>query len=257
MRAVDIRAEGTSGKTARINASFRKNWKYYTQEALGLAIFMASACFFSGLFFGHSGYFASGLPATFRQILLGLIMGLTALFIFYSPLTSGSGSHINPAVTLAFFRVGKIGPWDTLFYMIFQVTGGTLAVYLMGYWMGDNLTAAPLHYVVTVPGKYGPVAAAIAEFIIAVVMMWVVLFTPDYTRLKKYTRVIAGILVCVNVIVVGPISGFGMNPARSFASALPAHIWTAFWIYLIMPVAGMLGAAEIYLYARRKLTVDS
>jgi hypothetical protein len=43
-----------------------------------------------------------------------------------------------------------------------------------------------------------------------------------------------------------------MNPARSLASALPANIWTAFWIYLFVPFAGMLLAAEFYLFVETK-----
>ena len=37
-----------------------------------------------------------------------------------------------------------------------------------------------------------------------------------------------------------------INPARSFGSALPAQLWTAFWIYLLAPPIGMLAAAELY-----------
>ena len=118
--------------------------------------------------------------------------------------------------------------------------------------MGDNLTAAPLYFVITVPGKYGETAAAITEFVIAFVMMTMILFTSSDRRLKKYTRIFSAILVCVYAIVAGPVSGFGMNPARSFASALPAKIWTDFWIYLFTPFAGMLGAAEFYLLVRSK-----
>jgi aquaporin Z len=58
------------------------------------------------------------------------------------------------------------------------------------------------------------------------------------------------------VIVAGPISGFGMNPARSFASALPANIWTVFWIYLFAPFIGMLLAAEFYLFVERRKVND-
>jgi aquaporin Z len=138
------------------------------------------------------------------------------------------------------------------------VAGGTVTVYLMAVLMGGNLTDAPLHYVVTVPGKYGLRGAAIAEFIIAFIMMAMVLFTSDNPRLKNHTRIFAGCLVCLNVTFVGPISGFGMNPARSFASAFPAHIYTAFWIYIFMPLAGMLGATEVYAFMRRpKRTVES
>src|SRR6185436_16362670 len=44
MRAMPIRIySGKSGFT-QMKASFRKNWIHYLQEALGLAIFMISAC---------------------------------------------------------------------------------------------------------------------------------------------------------------------------------------------------------------------
>ncbi len=252
MRAVDIRVSRVFYGAALIKACFRKNWKFYLQEALGLGIFMASACFFSGIFFGEHGRFSTSLPWSLQQGILGIMMGLTALLIFYSPVTSPSGSHINPAVTLAFYRLGKISFWDSFFYILFQFTGGTSTVYLMERLMGKNLSAAPLHDVVTVPGRFGTAAAAITEFIIAWIMMAMILFTSDHRILKKYTRVFAGILVSIFVIVAGPVSGFGMNPARSFASALPARVWTAFWIYLIIPIMGMLAAVEFYLLNRRK-----
>jgi aquaporin Z len=37
-----------------------------------------------------------------------------------------------------------------------------------------------------------------------------------------------------------------MNPARSFASALPAGLWTGAWIYFTAPVIGMLTAAATF-----------
>jgi aquaporin Z len=92
------------------------------------------------------------------------------------------------------------------------------------------------------------VPVIIVEFIIACLTMTMVLFTSASDRFKKYTRIFAACMVCLWVIIAGPISGFGMNPARSFASALPSGIWSAFWIYLVVPFAGMLCAAEIFLY---------
>jgi aquaporin Z len=184
-------------------------------------------------------------------ILAGILMGSTALFIFYSPLTSPSGSHINPAVTLSFLRLGRICPRDALFYIIFQFAGGLMAVYGMGFLMGESLKRPPVNYVTTVPGRYGIWPAAGIEFGIAVIMMSMVLFTSDNQYLKKYTRYIAACFVCLYVIIAGPVSGFGMNPARSLASALPAQIWTSFWIYMLVPVIGMLSAAELYLLIHR------
>lgn len=221
-------------------------------EALGLAIFMISACFFSALLESQSSQVHRALAdSSDRVLIMGIMMGLTALFIFYSPFTSPSGSQINPAVTIAFLRLGKIQKWDAIYYIIFQFIGGTLAVYIMAGLMGDMLTASPVNFAVTVPGKHGLWAAAFAEFFIAFIMMCTVLFTSDHKKLKKYTRMIAAFLVCINVIVAGPVSGFGMNPARTFASALPANTWTAFWIYLFIPVIAMLCAAEYYLFWKK------
>src|SRR5690242_9505688 len=43
-----------------------------------------------------------------------------------------------------------------------------------------------------------------------------------------------------------PYSGMSMNPARTFASALPVNVWTAWWVYFTAPSLGMLLAAELY-----------
>ncbi len=113
--------------------------------------------------------------------------------------------------------------------------------------MGNILTDAPVKSVVTVPGKDGVLAAALTEFVIAFLMITMVLFTSASKRLKKYSRIIVACLVCIFVIFVGPVSGFGMNPARSFASAFAANTYTSFWIYLFIPFAGMVTAAECFI----------
>ena len=242
---------GTSGAT-QMKAAFKKNRKHYLQEALGLAIFMFSACFFGALLFSEKSYWYHAFPgAMMRTILMGVAMGSTALFIFYSPWTAPSGSQINPAVTITFLRLDKMCRYDALFFILFQIIGGTLAVYVMQLLMGGILIEAPVNSVATIPGKHGMWWALITELIIAFITMSMILFTSTHTKLKKYTRIFAGCLVCTWVIVAGPVSGFGMNPARSLASAIPAGIWTAFWIYLIIPFAGMLLAAEFFLFAER------
>jgi len=253
MRAIDIRITSAEAGFLRMKTVFKKNWKHYLQEAFGLAIFMMSACLFGGLLESNRGLLHNLIPGPLtRSIITGALMGATALFIFYSPLTSPSGSHINPAVTISFLRLGKMCHWDALFYILFQFAGGTVAVYIMAILMRDVLTAPPVNFVVTVPGKSGSLAAAITELIIAFITMTIVLFTSENEKLKKFSRIITACLVCCYVIFAGPISGFGMNPARSFASALPAKIWTGFWIYAFVPFLGMLSATEVFLLRKRK-----
>jgi len=220
---------------------------HYLQEALGLAIFMISACFFGAMLEGRNSSWHLAIPGSFaRTVIMGLLMGLTALLIFYSPFTSPSGSHINPVVTLTFLRLGKMCHWDAVFYVLFQFTGGTVAVFIMQWIMGSILTNPPVNSVATIPGNSGIVPAFAMEFFMAFVTMTMVLFTSASKKFKNFTRIFAGCLVCTWVITGGRISGFGMNPARTFASALPAHIWTAYWLYVLAPLTGMLTAAEFF-----------
>src|SRR3954452_1980214 len=78
--------------------AFKHHWKLYLMEALGLAIFMISACFFAGFFYSPASFANKALAGDTRNILNGILMAATAIFIFYSPFTSPSGAHINPAV---------------------------------------------------------------------------------------------------------------------------------------------------------------
>jgi aquaporin Z len=38
-----------------------------------------------------------------------------------------------------------------------------------------------------------------------------------------------------------------MNPARTFASAVPAQVWTGLWLYFAAPLLGMMVAGKVYL----------
>jgi aquaporin Z len=253
MRAMPIRIITGKSGWVQMKTSFKKNRKHYLQEALGLALFMISACFFGAMLFSERSSWHQAIPGgILKNILMGIAMGATALIIFYSPWTSPSGSQINPAVTLTFLRLDKMCRYDALFFILFQIIGGTAAVYVMQLLMGGILTDAPVNSAATIPGKAGIWGAMITELVIAFLTMSMVLFTSNNNKLKKFTRIFAGFLVCTWVIVAAPMSGFGMNPARSFASALPSGVWTAFWIYLIIPVAGMLLAAEFYLLIEKR-----
>lgn len=237
----------------QLKAAFKKNWKHYLQEALGLGIFMISACFFGALIFSKQSFWYHLFPSDLtRNIAMGLLMGLTALFIFYSRWTAPSGSQINPAVTLTFWRLDRMCRYDAVFFILFQIAGGTVAVFMMQALMGELLTGNPVHSVATIPGKYGAIAAFVTEIIIAFITMSWVLFSSRHPQWQGYTRIIAACLVCTWVILAGPLSGFGMNPARSLASAIPSGVWTSFWIYLLAPFTGMLLAAEVHLMSGKR-----
>ena len=104
---------------------------------------------------------------------------------------------------------------------------------------GSAFTAPPVSSVVTLPSPpHGSGTAFAAELVIAFGMMATIL-TVSSSRLAACTGVFAGLLVATYISVEAPFSGMSINPARTFASALPSGVWTHFWLYLLAPVAGM------------------
>ncbi len=93
-------------------------------EAAGLATFMISASVFTILLYHPASPMVTVWPEFLRRVIVGVAMGLTAVAIVYSPWGQQSGAHLNPAVTLTFFRLGKVAPWDAVFYVLAQFAGG-------------------------------------------------------------------------------------------------------------------------------------
>jgi aquaporin Z len=233
--------------------SLRAHWPEYVFEALGLGVFMLSACLCTALLeYAGSPVHQAITDATLRRALLGLGMGLTATGIVYSPWGQRSGAHINPAVTLAFLRLGKIPAWDAAFYIPAQFIGSTLGVLLSAALIPHVIADHAVRFGATVPGEYGVTGALIAELAIAFVLMSVVLLLGSFEKSAPYGGAATGALVTLYVFVVAPISGFGMNPARTAGSAVVSGIWTAWWVYIFAPPLAMLLAAEIHLRLRRE-----
>ena len=224
-----------------------RHWPEYLMEAVGLGLFMISAAVTTAAFeYPHSPLHDLFTDPTLRRILIGVAMGLTAIGLIYSPWGKRSGAHLNPAVTLTFFRLGKIRGGDALGYIAAQFVGGTIGLWLVAQVLGLAIEHPDVNYVVTVPGSNGTAIAFAAETIISFGLMLVVLVVSNRPSLNQWTGVFAGALVATYIAMEAPLSGMSMNPARTFASALPAQLWTDYWLYLTAPLSGMLLAAECY-----------
>jgi len=229
--------------------TLKKHLPEYLMEASELGLFMVSAGVFTILFEAPGSPVHQAIAnADLRRFLIGVAMGTTAIALIYSPWGKQSGAHMNPAVTLTFYQAGKVKRQDAIFYIVFQCLGGLAGVSLVALLFGNLFTQPPVNYVVTVPGWLGWMGAVLGELVIAFIMMMMVLFTSNHKKLNRYTGIFAGCLVMLYVTFEAPLSGFGMNPARSFASALLAQNWTAFWLYVLVPPLGMLTASALYQY---------
>lgn len=228
--------------------SLLHHWPEYLMEAAELGIFMLSACLF-GVLLEHSGSpVKMAIPDPFaRRALMGIAMGVTAIAIVYSPWGKQSGAHFNPAMTYAFFKLGKIEKWDAAFYILSQFAGGISGVLIATLFVGESLANSSVNYVVTLPGGCGVAMAFVGEFLIAFILMYVVLIVSNTERIARYTGFFAGTLVALYITLEAPLSGMSMNPARTFGSALPAMRWDAIWIYFVAPSLAMVAASAAYI----------
>jgi MIP family channel proteins len=233
-----------------VGEALRRDWPEYLIEAAGLGLFMFSACLVVSLLEYPRSPIHGMLPdAMIRRAVVGLAMGLTAVGIIYSPWGRRSGAHLNPALTLTFWRLGKVAPWDAALYIAGQFVGGLAGVLAARAWIGSAVADASVNYAATVPGPSGPIVAFVAETAITFVLMLVVL-TLSNSRWEGFTGLACGALIAVYITVEAPLSGMSMNPARTLASALPGGTYAALWVYFTAPLIGMFLAADLYGWMR-------
>jgi aquaporin Z len=234
----------------------RRHWPEYLTEAAGLGLFMISASAFGVLLFHPASPVVATIPSNFtRTALMGLSMALTAVALIYNRWGKQSGAHFNPAVTLTFYRLGKVARRDALAYVLAQFVGGAAGMSLASATLAPWLGHPDVNFVATLPGKLGPGVAWLAEFVMTFLLMMVVLTVSNTPRLARFTGLWAAACVFLFITFEAPLSGMSLNPARTFASALIAQNWTALWVYFTAPTAGMLTAAGVILQVRGRSSV--
>lgn len=240
-----------AGVFDRFKEAFAAHWPEYLMEAALIGSFLFAACTFTLALQHPSSPVRRAISSILaRRLLTGILMGLTAIALIYSPWGQRSGAHFNPSVTLTFYRLGKIPGLDAAFYILCQFAGAVIGVETAAVLLGNRLANPNVQFAATHPGDAGQSVAVLGEFIISFLLMSMVLHTSNNMRFRKFTGLFAGLLVATYITVESPYSGMSMNPARSFGSALPSGIWHAFWIYLLVPPLAMFTAAELYLWMR-------
>lgn len=251
--AASMHANPSEAEALGIAASLRRHWPEYLMEFGQMSYFLFCTCLFAVLLEHPSSpvrhFVANSLV---RRALMGLSVGTTVVALIKSPWGKQSGGHINPAMTLAFYRLGKVAHWDAVFYAAAQFSGaigGVLTAMLL------LLRSAPgngaIRYAITAPGMYGSTIAFLAEVTISFLLMIMVLLVMDRPSLRPHTPYFVGSLYAVNITFESPLSGMSMNPARTFGPAACSGYWRSLWIYFIAPTAGMLVAALVFLRMHR------
>lgn len=223
--------------------ALRRHWPEYAIEAGFLALFVLAAGVASAWLQATASPAPSDLAT--RRLLAGVATGGVLMALIYSPWGRRSGSHLNPAITLAYLRLGKMGRWDGVFYILAQVVGGLVAVALLR--SGAVLPAAtPAASLAATLGPSNPWLAFATQFVLSATAMLLILFTSNHAAWFRWTGVVYGLLIVLIVACVAPLASFGMNVARLLAVDLSGDLGAAGWFNLLPPLLGMQLAIEVY-----------
>lgn len=175
------------------------------------------------------------------------VAGGLALAIAVASIGHISGAHLNPAVTLG-LAVNRRFPWAYApGYVIAQFAGAIAAAAVTwGLYGNQARTAAALGATVPAAGvSAGRVLAA--EAVVTFVLVLVAVAVATDTRVPRGIAAMAiGAALAVAIVISGPVSGAGVNPARALGPMILAGQFPDWWAYLAAPVAGGVVAVALY-----------
>ena len=155
-----------------------------------------------------------------------------------------SGAHINPAVTLAFWSVGRFPAGQIIPYIAAQCSGAVAASLTLRWILG------PVGQLGSTLPHVGIARALIVEGLFSFVLMLVIMAVATDERVASGFSALAVGLTVGFCALLGALTGSSMNPARSLGPAVAGHLWTGYWVYWVAPIGGMLLAARFYEHLR-------
>lgn len=223
----------------------------YGAELIGTALLVAVGLSIVILAFGQGSPVIQFIPsAGWRRLITGALFGTTGALIALSPLGKESGAHINPAVTLGFWLMGKLKLRYVPGYVIAQLAGALAGAVPLMAWgaMGRSID-----FGATLPGAaYGAGWALLGETATTFALIFGLFYFLQHRRLRNFTPALFPILYAVMVFVEANVSGTSTNPARSFGPAVISGNWHTWWVYWLGPLLGTLLAVAVYRVAGRR-----
>jgi glycerol uptake facilitator protein len=187
-------------------------------------------------------------------LLIGISFGVAVLVAIYA-FGHISGTHINPAVSIALWATGRFPSKDMVTYVVMQLIGAFLASATLYALYGSRAVDAGLG--ITLPGAGVSYTQAIFIEIVLTFMLGLAIWgsAVDSRAPGGFAGVAIGLVVAVDIWVGGPLTGASMNPARSFGPFLGESVfggsaaeWSKFPIYIIGPIVGLALAGFVYDY---------
>jgi MIP family channel proteins len=175
------------------------------------------------------------------------VAGGLGLAIAVAGLGHISGAHLNPAVTLG-LAVNRQFPWAYVpGYILAQVAGATAAA-AVTWGLYGNQARSIAHLGATAPAAGVSAGRVLAgEAVVTFVLVLVVVAVATDSRVPRGIAAMAtGAALAVAIVISGPVSGAGVNPARAIGPMILAGQFTDWWAYLTAPLAGGVAAVALY-----------
>ena len=231
---------------------WRASSRLFFSELVGTALLVLGGLSFVIVMFGEGSRVAAFLPDEgVRRAITGFLFGLTGALIAVSPVGLESGAHINPAVTLGFWLMGKLESRVAIGYALAQIGGACLGALPLLIW---GSLGRSVEFGATAPGAgYSAWAALIGEAVTTFALIAGLCIFLGFRKLRPYTPALMPPLFSFMVYAEAPISGTSCNPARSFGPAIISGEWDSWWIYWVGPVIGTLAATLVCSFLARRI----
>lgn len=215
--------------------------KKYLAEMIGTMVLVLLGC--------GSAIFNGGCGTTAQVLTVASAFGLSVVAMAYA-IGGISGCHINPAITLGVLASGKMSAKDAAMYILFQIIGAFIASGLL--WVITQ--GVEMDYATTTganacaPGV-SVYAAFLAEMIGTFIFVLVVLGVTDS---EKGNSSLAGLAIGLSLILIHivliPLTGTSVNPARSIAPAVfeGGQALSDLWIFICAPLVGGILSALVW-----------
>ena len=202
----------------------------YVAEFTGTAILV---------FFAAGSVMAATMVGGLPVPLIGGTASGIALMILIWCFLDVSGAHFNPALTVALAVFGDFPRCQVAGYVAAQLAGSAAGAALLYIVLGPqaNMGANLPNTALAISG----LGAVIIECFLSFIMMLTIrgAFAAG-EPLRQFAAVPIGLIVGIEVMVMGPIAGAAMNPARAFGPYVFLGDWQHYWIYVLGPLVGIL-----------------
>ncbi len=154
-----------------------------------------------------------------------------------------SGTHINPAVTLALLIAGEIEFAAALGYWVVQFIGGILGALLLNLILPDpgDLGVTILSESVT------PVQGLVVEIVLTFFLVNTIFNTAVNGKAGDFAGLAIGLSLIACIFMGGPLTRASLNPARTLGPAIVSGNYADIWLYFVGPFIGALLAAFLYI----------